>query len=234
MMTSTHLDPAAIAAYLDHGLEAAERERTATHFANCADCRARLTAQARAEARPAGSIAIESRRRALAWRPLLAAAGLGALLLSVGLWYGIGGRERGMAERGAEPVERVPERAPEGVAEPVPAHADVEAPALGIQEPSGELARREPAEPPAPEEELLALRGATKTVEGKTFRLVDGTWTDTAYRAADQGAPREIRRGSPEYEALVASAPRLAAWSDVGPRVLVVLDTIPYILLPSN
>lgn len=227
MTTSeNHLDAEAIAAYLDHGLEASERERAVAHLSDCSDCRERLAAQARAEGRTTAAIAIGPRRRAPAWAPLLAAAAVGALLLSVGLWYAIDDPGPGMAERRDEPAERV--------AEPPASPAGAQAPVPGVEEPRGAIAQREPAEAPAPEEELLAMRGASKTIEGKTFRLEDGTWTDTAYARALYGAPRDVARDTPAYDQLLAREPRLPAWAEAGPSVLVLVDSVPFRVLPPT
>ena len=252
MTANEHLDPAAIAAYLDHGLAPSDREGAAAHLADCDRCRERLAAQAKAEERGARVVPIGG-RRAPSWAPMLAAAAVGAVLLGVTLWFALGGGERARetAERGREPAA---ER-PEGVAPlaqpggPAPAATVTPEGATPRRDPpdapAGELTRREPergarrppgadgAPPPGPEDELLALRGGVKRVEGKVFRLRDQVWVDQAYRERDHGAPREVSRGTAEYQALLAREPRLAAWSGVGARVVVLLDSIPHRILPA-
>lgn len=235
-----HLDPAALAAFQDAGLTPAERARATAHLAGCAECRDRLGAQRRAAsgregadregARGAGAGATPPGRGAR--RELLAAAAIGALLLGAGLWWAADRvapeREASVPERAATP------RAPEGPAGPPDARPPTE----------GELARggpgRAPSDPaaePAPEEgvepELLALRGGARQVDGKTFRLEGDEWVDDTWTGPPGPVPIPLVRGSPAWLGAVDERPALARYAEVGPRVLVVVDSLAFRILPA-
>ena len=76
--------------------------------------------------------------------------------------------------------------------------------------------------PPAPpDDELLTRRGAERIVEGKTFRLESGTWTDGSFDAALK-TPEVLVRGVDERAILLMNEPELAPFADLGERVVVV------------
>jgi Ca-activated chloride channel family protein len=62
-----------------------------------------------------------------------------------------------------------------------------------------------------------------RNIEGKTFVLKDGVWTDATFDAAKNTKIETVKFASPEYFALLKDA-RVAKWLSVGERVLVVLD----------
>ncbi|HVF85420.1 MAG TPA: VIT domain-containing protein [Abditibacteriaceae bacterium] len=59
-------------------------------------------------------------------------------------------------------------------------------------------------------------------VEGKTFVLQNGVWTDLAFDAKNSSRVQSIKFASPEYFALARDA-KTAKWLSVGERVLVVI-----------
>ncbi|NLC55806.1 MAG: VWA domain-containing protein [Armatimonadetes bacterium] len=61
---------------------------------------------------------------------------------------------------------------------------------------------------------------SVRHVEGKTFRLSDGVWTDTAYRP--EMPRRAVSFASDDYFALLAKEPKLARYFALGERVIVV------------
>jgi Ca-activated chloride channel family protein len=62
-----------------------------------------------------------------------------------------------------------------------------------------------------------------RNIEGKTFILKDGIWTDAEYDAMKSAKVESVKFASPEYFALLKDA-RVAKWLSVGERVLVVLN----------
>jgi type II secretory pathway component PulM len=224
-----HLDPEAVAAYQDGGLAPAERTSAGAHLAECAECRDRLGAQMRAAsgreagARGSGSIGAPHDRRI--FRERLAAAAIGALLLGAGLWWAL---DRAPAERAAapraretSPVTRIPAAPPDEVAGDAPDERS------GAGEPSP----RPPADDVEPE--LLALRGGARDVDGKTFRLQGDEWVDDAWTATPVRPPITLVRGTPAWRAALDQRPALARYAEVGPRVLVVLDSFAFRILPA-
>lgn len=232
-----HLDPAALAAFQDGGLSLAERASAEAHLAECAECRDRLGVQVRAAAgreapRHAGAGvagAIRPPRRVRG--ELLAAAAIGALVLGAGLWWAA---DRAAPERGAPLPERAAApRTPEAGVEP-----STQPPTSG--DPAAGEPRRVPAAPtaePAPgegvEPELLALRGGVREVDGKTFRLEGDEWVDEAWTAPPGRVPLPLVRGTAAWNAAVDERPGLARYAGVGPRVLVVLDSLAFRILPA-
>ena len=63
----------------------------------------------------------------------------------------------------------------------------------------------------------------TKLIEGKTFELKNGVWTDSVYDAAKFPKMETIKFASQEYFALMKNS-RVAKWLSVGDRVLLMLD----------
>ena len=65
---------------------------------------------------------------------------------------------------------------------------------------------------------------AVRRVDGRTFTLQEGVWTDTRYREADRLPVTSVRFGSDEYFALVQRLPELARYFALGEQVVVVHD----------
>ncbi len=63
----------------------------------------------------------------------------------------------------------------------------------------------------------------TRAIEGKTFELKDGVWTDTDYDVAKSPKIETIKFASAEYFALTKNT-RVAKWLSVGEKVLIVLE----------
>lgn len=232
-----HIDPAVLAAFQDGGLSTAERASADSHLAECAICRDRLGAQMRAAAGREGARrtgpglagAIRPDRRVRG--ELLAAAAIGALLLGAGLWWAA---DRAAPTLDAPPAERA---AAPRTREPAPGPST-------RPPPSGEVAGgqqggvpEDPAAGPAREEgvapELLALRGGTRVVEGKTFRLEGGEWVDGTWTGPSGPVPIPLFRGTPAWNAALDERPALARYAEVGPRVLVVFDSLAFRILPA-
>jgi Ca-activated chloride channel family protein len=65
---------------------------------------------------------------------------------------------------------------------------------------------------------------AVKRVEGKTFYLIEGVWTDSEFKA-ETGLPETVLVfGSDEYFELLKQNPKLGSYFSLGERVIVVLD----------
>jgi len=62
-----------------------------------------------------------------------------------------------------------------------------------------------------------------RTINGKTFQLRNGVWTDTQYDAAKSPHPKTIKFASPDYFTLVQD-PQTARWLSVGDNVILVLN----------
>lgn len=229
-----HPDPNHFGAYLDRNLGSDERDRVTTHLAECDTCRARLAWQVRAMDRLEGGEATSPADRERAFPPwtrhfLLLAAVLAALVVGYGLYRASDrGGPTATTDRGAPTAGEAQggrdTRRPGGAP-----------PAATAPPPSTEPARRVPGVAEAPlDPSLLALRGATKRVEGKTFRLEGGEWVDDAHEPDSGVKPVEIPRGSMAYQTALAVHPALARYADVGPRVVVVIDSIAYRILPAQ
>ncbi len=76
----------------------------------------------------------------------------------------------------------------------------------------------------APEGEAAQV---VRTAGTRTFRLVDGVWTDTSFDPESM-KPRRVPFLSEDYFALAASRPDVAAALALGPEVIVVVDGIAY------
>jgi hypothetical protein len=79
---------------------------------------------------------------------------------------------------------------------------------------------------------LLIRRGGTRSVGGKTFRLVAGEWVDSAYDPALALATLYVR-GDAERAALLSEKPGLRAYARMGPSVVVVFDGVVYRFQPG-
>lgn len=254
-----HLDAESLAAWQDGGLDASARAAAEAHLADCAKCRDRLGAQVRAAAGREGSGAevsgsIGAPRDRSGLRGRLAAAAVGALILGAGAWWAL---DRAPAERASIPGGR--EAAPltpapaaggalaegdratraEDAARPGatarstdpsrPAHARLDAP-------PGDVAGTGPGAPAGGQDvepELLALRGGARELAGKTFRLRGDEWVDDAWTAPPGRAPIPLIRGTAAWRTALAERPALARFAEVGPRVLVVLDSLAFRILPA-
>jgi Ca-activated chloride channel homolog len=67
-------------------------------------------------------------------------------------------------------------------------------------------------------------RDAVQRVEGKTFYLIDGVWTDSEFKAETKLPETVLTFGSDDYFALLKQQPKLASFFSLGERVVVVFD----------
>lgn len=224
-----HLDPTTLAAYQDYGLVPAERARAHAHLAECAECRDRLGAQVRAAAgREGANVAgvIGARPDRGIRREHLAAAAIGALLLGTGLWWAL---DRAAPERvAAPPLRDAAPLTPGPAAQPADEEVVVSAP--GARRGADDPAVR-PPDQNGVEPELLALRGGAREIDGKTFRLRGDEWVDDAWTAPPGRPPITLVRGTDAWRAALAERPALARYAEVGPRVIVVLDSFAFRIL---
>jgi Ca-activated chloride channel family protein len=65
---------------------------------------------------------------------------------------------------------------------------------------------------------------AVRRVEGRTFYLIDGVWTDSEFKVDAKLPETLLVFGSDEYFALLKQNPKLASYFSLGERVVVVLD----------
>src|SRR6185295_13242867 len=65
---------------------------------------------------------------------------------------------------------------------------------------------------------------AVRRVEGKTFYLIDGVWTDAEFKAESKLPETVLVFGSDEYFALLKQNTKLGSYFSLGERVVVVLD----------
>ena len=65
---------------------------------------------------------------------------------------------------------------------------------------------------------------AVKRVEGKTFYLIDGVWTDSEFKAEANLPETALKFGSDDYFTLVKQNPKLAKYFALGERVVVVFE----------
>ena len=65
---------------------------------------------------------------------------------------------------------------------------------------------------------------AVKRVEGKTFYLIDGVWTDSEFKAEAKVPETVLTFGSDEYFALLKQYPKLASYFALGERVVVIFE----------
>ena len=79
------------------------------------------------------------------------------------------------------------------------------------------------------QQEQLQLKEETRTdavrrVEGKTFYLIDGVWTDSEFKAESKLPETVLVFGSDEYFALLKQKPKLGSYFSLGERVVVVIE----------
>ena len=67
-------------------------------------------------------------------------------------------------------------------------------------------------------------KDAVRRVEGKTFYLIAGVWTDSEFKAESQLPETTLMFGSDEYFALLKQHPKLGSYFALGERVLVVFE----------
>ena len=65
---------------------------------------------------------------------------------------------------------------------------------------------------------------AVRRVEGKTFYLINGVWTDSEFKADSRLPETTLTFGSDEYFASLKQNPKLGSYFSLGERVVVVLD----------
>ena len=79
------------------------------------------------------------------------------------------------------------------------------------------------------QQEVARLKDDTRTdavrrVEGKTFYLIDGVWTDSEFKAEARLPETVVVFGSDEYFALLKQLSKLGSYFSLGERVVVVLE----------
>ena len=191
----------ALAAFADGGLSEQERASVVEHLASCGRCRTIAAELAREAA---------GRQVAARWprRALPIAASVAIAIVGGGLFWLV--RDRGPSRDISPPPAAVRPAAP---AQPRPS-----APERGAQP----LSSPPPApRPPEPPDRLRA--SATRSVAGKSFRLVAGEWVDVDYRLADAAAVVDVR--TPEA---LAEHEQLRRFADLGRRFTVLLDGTAY------
>jgi len=67
-------------------------------------------------------------------------------------------------------------------------------------------------------------KDAVRRVEGKTFYLIDGVWTDSEFKAESKLPETVLVFGSDEYFALLKQNTKLGSYFSLGERVVVVVD----------
>jgi hypothetical protein len=77
------------------------------------------------------------------------------------------------------------------------------------------------------EQEMQNAGRQIRTVNDRTFILLDGVWTDTAF-APDTMQTEPVAFLSDAYFALLEAHPELAEYFALGERVIVVLDGVAY------
>jgi hypothetical protein len=65
---------------------------------------------------------------------------------------------------------------------------------------------------------------AVRRVEGKTFYLINGVWTDSEFKADSRLPETTLTFGSDEYFALLKQNPKLGSYFSLGERVVVVFE----------
>jgi hypothetical protein len=65
---------------------------------------------------------------------------------------------------------------------------------------------------------------AVRRVEGKTFYLIDGVWTDSEFKAESKLPETVLVFAGDEYFALLKQNTKLGSYFSLGERVVVVLD----------
>lgn len=76
--------------------------------------------------------------------------------------------------------------------------------------------------------------GEVKTVDDKTFYLLNGYWTESTFRASKSARPKEIRFASDEYFALMKSVPGISKFLSLGRQVIVEFNGVWYKIVPSG
>jgi Ca-activated chloride channel family protein len=67
-------------------------------------------------------------------------------------------------------------------------------------------------------------KDAVRRVEGKTFYLIEGVWTDSEFKAEARLPETTLTFGSDEYFALLKQYPKLASYFSLAERVVVVFE----------
>jgi len=190
----------ALAALADGRLAAESRASLLAHLSGCAQCRSVLAAL------------VQDKRASSSWwrtRALPLAASILVVAAASGLY---------VLRREATPVRfepQAPAAAPAATAPTV-------SPPAGSATPAPTDAAPAPVDTaPAPDRTRSA---GTRSVGGKTFRLVAGEWIDTAYRSADF-----LPAVSVDSADALESAPALKRFATaLGPRFTVVIDGTVY------
>jgi len=76
-------------------------------------------------------------------------------------------------------------------------------------------------------------KDAVRRVEGKTFYLIEGVWTDSEFKTEARLPETTLTFGSDEYFALLKQYPKLASYFSLAERVVVVFEGRVYRVLGS-
>jgi Ca-activated chloride channel family protein len=102
-------------------------------------------------------------------------------------------------------------------------------PSLGVVTVTGEQAIRQSKAARQQQEAFVlkddeTLKVAVRRVEGKTFYLTNGVWTDSEFKADSRLPETAVVFGSDEYFALLKQNPKLGSYFALGERVTVVFE----------
>jgi hypothetical protein len=205
-----------MAAMIDGNLSEEERAAHVRHLAECEECREAVAEYARAvdhvgltsrrdETADTSPDALRRTGRSRFWFPLAATVGLATV---AGLL---------VLRNQPQPVTDAPAPAPTQ-----PASSDPAPPAPAVPSPPPQ-----PAPPaPAPADDVSVRRSGTRSIGGKTFRLIAGEWVDTAYDPLALLPEAHVTPAN--RDATFAKVPRLAPFAALGPRFVIVLDGTVY------
>ncbi|MGE0812657.1 MAG: zf-HC2 domain-containing protein [Vicinamibacterales bacterium] len=227
-----HLAYEDIEAYVDGGLDDIAREAVAAHAATCAACAAEVEdlaafraslAAPRAPGPSPRVVPMPVRTRMPRLAPWLAAAAVLVLAVTVA-------RRTGPAVQSPAVPIPAPATAP-AVERPAAEMAPPAAQEPRAQQPAAVPTARIPAPAAAPgPAPAPRLRGAVRSVAGKTFRFESGVWVDQAYDSLAL-LPEETVSGAARA-ALIAREPALAPFGALGSRVVLVHAGTVYRLEP--
>lgn len=207
-----------LAALLEDRLDGREQARLMEHLASCAECRETLATLARGAdllPLPVSASTMSPVRRwplaGTAWLPLAAMLVLAAAIVTTrpSWWAQPGDRRPPQSSPSGEVAGEPRGGSPPGTVAPSPEGATRVSPPPASTQSSGSEGRG------------TVLRGAQRSVAGKTFRLVFGEWIDLAFDPA-AALPSVDVKTDEDRAAVLARLPALAPYAALGERVLVV------------
>jgi len=195
----------ALAALAEGRLSIAERATALEHLESCVRCRRIAAELMRARSRTPNTL--------WTWRALPLAASLAIAAVGGGVYWLA--RDAGGTRR----VDIPPSPSQPGIA---PAQ---QSPAAGSGTGAGETgaATPRPERTPRVEPSDRTRAAGTRTIAGKTFRLVAGEWVDADYRVADAASIVDVRSRE-DFDA----REQLRPFGALGRRFTVVVDRIVY------